>query len=236
MKKLSIIMPVYNPGIYLNYSLRSIENQKFPLDELELIAVDDCSSDHSLETLRNYQMKSPFCMNIISFGKNRGVSAARNEGANASNGDLLLLLDSDDLLHPDCVGECVSEFEQDRSIDFVYTEHVSIKPDAKFPLNEGYILSIKTKPEFEINHFLENDYNYVGHVKVVRKSSNILFNEQMHYSEDADWIVRLGLNGAKFKHIPKPLYYWRRGIPSLTSRHSVEERKRLHDKAFRREK
>ena len=237
MKKVSIIMPVYNSGQYLCSSLESVANQSFPLNELELIAVDDFSTDSSLKVLKDYKLRAPFSMRLIGSNKNKGASATRNTAIDYSNGDLLLFLDSDDLIHPDCVSECVNAFEKDRKVGFVYTDHSAIKPGAKFPLEPKDIIYIKEKPNFEINHFLKGDYNYVGAVRTVKKDLNLPFDESLPCAEDADWIIRLGLSGVEFKHVPKSLYYWRRGIlSSLTGQHLKEDRKKWHDLAFRKTK
>ena len=83
MKKVSIIMPVYNSGQYLCSSLESVANQSFPLNELELIAVDDFSTDSSLKVLKDYKLRAPFSMRLIGSNKNKGASA-----------DVLLLMSS----------------------------------------------------------------------------------------------------------------------------------------------
>ena len=205
-------MPVYDPKEYIQYAIDSIVRQKFPFGDLELIAVDDCLTDNS------------------------GASVARNVGTKNSQGELLIFFDSDDLLHEDCVSKCVRVFDEEKDVGFVYTNPSAIRHGVKFPLKKEDILYIKEKPDFGINDFFKGDYNYVGYVKVVRKKSNIQFEESMPYLEDADWIVRLGLNGIKFKHISESLYYWRRGISSLTSRYSKKEGRAFHDKSFRKTK
>jgi len=90
--KVSVIIPVYNTGEYLNQCLDSLLNQT--LQNIEIICVDDGSTDNSLEILRRYCEKDRR-MNIISV-ENKGAGAARNIGLEKATGEYLSFLDADD--------------------------------------------------------------------------------------------------------------------------------------------
>jgi len=92
--KVSIIIPVYNVELYLKKCLNSALNQT--LNEIEIIAVNDGSTDTSLAILEEYQQKDNR-INIIT-QDNQGLSGARNTGIKAAKGDYLLFLDSDDYI------------------------------------------------------------------------------------------------------------------------------------------
>ena len=90
--KLSIIIPVYNVGILLKRCLNSIVDQKCV--GLEIILVDDGSTDYSLKICEDYSKKYKF---ISTFHKNNGgASSARNFGLKYASGEYIWFIDSDD--------------------------------------------------------------------------------------------------------------------------------------------
>ena len=95
MIKFTIIIPVYNTAKHLSACLDSIFNQNYT--NIQVIAVDDGSSDDSLFILNQYQSNYRDYMIVLS-QENRGVSAARNYGMKYMEGDYILFLDSDDCL------------------------------------------------------------------------------------------------------------------------------------------
>lgn len=233
---MSIIMPFYNVEKYINLTLESVANQKdFPLNELEIIAINDGSVDKSLEKIKKFMnTHSNLQTLLINHDKNKGTSIARNNGAKLANGKFLLYLDGDDLIHPDCLSLVAKTFDNYPSVGFVYSDHSTIKHSTSIRVEEQDILNVKNKPDFDIKTFLERDYNYVGHIKVVHKEVNLPFDPKLRYSEDADWIIRLSLKPVNFYHIPKVLYFWRRGIDSISSRTSKDERERCHNYVFQK--
>lgn len=90
--KVSVIIPVYNVQSYLRECMESILNQT--LKEIELICVDDGSTDGSLEILREYEKKDQRVKVLTQ--QNKGAGAARNKGLAVAQGEFLSLLDSDD--------------------------------------------------------------------------------------------------------------------------------------------
>lgn len=96
--QVSIVMPVYNVEKYLRQCLDSLFSQT--LQSIEIIAVNDGSTDNSLQILEEYQKNKPQIMKIYST-KNRGVSHARNYGIKKAIGDYILFVDSDDFIEID---------------------------------------------------------------------------------------------------------------------------------------
>lgn len=93
---LSIIVPVYNVAKYLPYCLDSLYSQDLPLNDYEVICINDGSTDDSLSVLERYQaLKSNL---IIINQKNGGLSCARNKGISVSKGKYILFVDSDDYI------------------------------------------------------------------------------------------------------------------------------------------
>ncbi len=96
---ISVIVPVYNVQNYLVRCLDSIFNQEFS-GIFEVIAVEDGSTDNSLQVLKDYREKQPR-LRIIEHNRNKKLSIARRTGMDASSGDYIMHVDSDDWLLPD---------------------------------------------------------------------------------------------------------------------------------------
>lgn len=97
MSKVSIIIPVYNKGDYLANCLDSITAQS--LDDIDVVCVDDGSSDNSLDILEEYARRDAR-FTVLS-QPNQGASAARNNGINHASGEYIAFMDADDF-YPDC--------------------------------------------------------------------------------------------------------------------------------------
>ena len=99
--KISVILPIYNVAPYLAKCLTSIVNNTYK--NLEIICVNDGSSDNSLEICRKFAEGGQDTDFIIIDQKNAGVSAARNAGLKAATGDYIVFIDPDDYIHPRCL-------------------------------------------------------------------------------------------------------------------------------------
>ncbi|HEL1907895.1 TPA: glycosyltransferase family 2 protein, partial [Streptococcus suis] len=98
MPKVSIIVPVYNTEDYIGECIESILNQS--LTDIELILVNDCSTDRSLDILRKYEQIDSR-IHIIDSLSNTGVGEARNKGIERASGQYISFVDSDDFLKID---------------------------------------------------------------------------------------------------------------------------------------
>ena len=110
MPNLSIITPIYNTQKYLNRCLDSLINQT--LKDIEIICINDCSTDNSLEILKEYQNKDKR-IKIINLKENKKQGYARNIALNEANGEYIGFIDSDDWID-------LNYFEK----LFVYTRHI----------------------------------------------------------------------------------------------------------------
>ena len=113
--KISVIIPIYNSEKYLNKCLDSILNQTF--SDLEIVAINDGSTDNSQKILDSYIEKYP--SRIISiYQENAGQSAARNKALDLVNGEFISFVDSDDYIAPDTY-EKTYNFAVEKSADIV---------------------------------------------------------------------------------------------------------------------
>ena len=94
MDKVSIIVPIYNIEAYLGRCVDSLLAQDY--DNIEIVLVDDCSTDNSAEIAKEYAQKYTERCRFVQREKNGGASAARNTGIENSTGEWLTFVDSDD--------------------------------------------------------------------------------------------------------------------------------------------
>ncbi|MFI8778704.1 glycosyltransferase [Brachybacterium paraconglomeratum] len=110
--RLSVVIPVYNAADKLSDCIDSLRRLEAKVDPLEVIFVDDCSTDASLEILREKTSSHP-SWRVISLEANTGSpSTPRNVGAREAVGEYLVFLDADDALFPDGVNDALLKSEQ----------------------------------------------------------------------------------------------------------------------------
>ncbi len=94
--KISIILPIFNVGAYLREGLDSLVNQTIGCENLEIIMVNDCSTDNSGEIINEYADKYDSCIAIHHEKNSGGPYTPRNTGLKACSGDYIMFLDPDD--------------------------------------------------------------------------------------------------------------------------------------------
>ena len=99
MKKISIIIPCYNCQEYIQFCLHSVFEQTIGLSQLEIILLDDASTDGTLNVLMQYEKKYPEDIMLIPLSENGKQGKARNIGMSYATGEYVLFLDADDVLH-----------------------------------------------------------------------------------------------------------------------------------------
>ena len=110
----SIIIPTYNCATYIQPALDSVCSQTH--ENIELILVDDCSTDNTYELLKLFCENHPTKTKLIQLPKNSGPSVARNVGLMNASGDYIAFLDSDDEWHPDKTALQLAQFKSDNRI------------------------------------------------------------------------------------------------------------------------
>ena len=116
MPLVSFIIPTYNTEKYIKATVYSILNQSY--EDIEIIAVNDGSTDKSLKILNDIECNDNR-LKIINT-KNQGVSSARNTGIDNANGEWIYFIDSDDLLLPNALSVLLKHKDDD--IDIIMTE------------------------------------------------------------------------------------------------------------------
>ena len=114
----SVIMAIYNTEKYLNESIASLLNQSIGYSEIQIILINDGSTDNSEDICLKYQKDYP--ENVIYLKTNHsGVSEARNIGMSFARGDFINFLDSDDIWDYEAFQYILSFFEQNKDVNIV---------------------------------------------------------------------------------------------------------------------
>ena len=141
--KVTIIVPVYNVSAYVERCWESLVKQTYK--DLEILFIDDCGTDDSVEKLQKLIDTHPgiYCK-ILHHDHNRGLSAARNTGLLAATGDYVYFLDSDDDITEDCIERLVAPVMND-DVDIVVGNYRVVGGEAHSPLllDSGLLSSSK---------------------------------------------------------------------------------------------
>jgi glycosyltransferase involved in cell wall biosynthesis len=120
----SIIIPTYNYAAYIGKAVDSALKQTYT--NIEIIVVDDGSTDNTKEVLQKYGDKLVYIRQ-----DNQGAAAARNRGLAAARGDYICFLDADDVYYPDNIVKKVSFLEENQSFDWCYSNWVWVDDAGK---------------------------------------------------------------------------------------------------------
>ncbi len=184
MKKISVIVPVYNVEEFLPQCLDSLLTQT--LTDLEIICVNDGSTDNSSKILNDYEKKDKRI--IIINQKNSGVCVARNIGIKAASGEYIGFVDSDDWIEPDFY-QNLYNIAKERKADIVGTGFCGVKNNQKKTLYSVKEIKNATTPEGKFKIFKMPTNNYVWN-KIYKKDliikNELLFPIGMYY-EDIVW-------------------------------------------------
>lgn len=210
MPKISVVIPVYNTGALLDRTLRSITNQS--LQDIEIICVDDGSTDDSLRFLKEWE-RNDARIQVIAFPENKGVSCARNTGLDAARAPYVYFMDSDDWIDGDYL-EALFSKAQKTNHDVVVNaslvkeyEDTHIKPEFA---NSGFTKTGYYPPSFVQRHMLS-----VLVLRLYKRSyiiqNGIRFPDLRHGGED-NYFVSLAevLQPSSFVFLGPYYHYWQR--------------------------
>ena len=210
----SVIMPVYNtPGDYLREAIQAVTSQVYPNWQL-YIANDASTSQATLDVLKEFEKSDPRIL-VHHCAKNGGIAAASNAALSIATGDMVALMDHDDLISPVALLR-VAQDSIGSAADFIYSDDGHISPGGDF-LGGIY------RPAFSLAYLQSHPYI----VHLVAFSSRLLhdiggFNESLTISQDYDLILRAAEKARNIVHIPEILYLWRQ-LPTSAG-HQLQEK------------
>lgn len=220
--KISIIVPVFNVEKYLRECLNSLVKQT--LKDIEIICVDDGSTDNSSKILEEFQAKDARIK--IIHQKNLGISAARNSALEIAQGEYVGFVDSDDWVDLDFFEKLyvsAKKFNVDIAAGDFYRRGKFLKSKKlKYRKEELF-----TESADKIKAAFVPKYNYVWN-KIYKRDSLLNLNlpfEKGRYYEDMLWLVNVIYYLQGFVTVPNTFYHYRKTEGSIVTKKSLKHMK-----------
>lgn len=226
-EKISVIVPVYNQEVHLEQCIESILNQTY--QNLELILVNDGSTDGTVQILENYR-QSDSRVRVLN-KVNGDLGSSRNAGLSMATGDYIVFVDSDDWIDKQQLEILHQKMNE-------YDAQVAIANFMKFRQEDStFLIHIKDNDYFEklysrdewLQKGYASEYNLtycftVAWGKMYRREllNNIFYPEDKP-DEDDPTTWKIYLNAEKIIYINKALYYWRQTNSSKSKEMNVED-------------
>lgn len=230
MKKVSVIIPVYNTAQYLNRCLDSVRHQTYT--DLEIICVDDGSTDGSQDIVDEYgRIDSRF---IVIHQKNGGESSARNTGLLKSTGDYIGFMDCDDWIEPDMYEILVDALEANCSDIAACSWFKSFDDNEIEMINKKKALEGVISREQFMRYIYERD-SYQGfaymwdklykrEVLTDQNHNILLFDNNIRIGGDVIYLAMAALNCNSAVYVPKAMYHYYQRNSSGCHTESIEKR------------
>lgn len=195
--KISIITITYNSEKTLEDTIKSVVSQDY--DNLEYLIIDGCSKDNTLEIVNKYRDRIAF---IIS-EPDKGISDAFNKGIDHSTGEIIGIINSDDLLLPNALRAIADNYNEKVDVYRGNTVLWNPETDTRIAIKPSMVFSIKKaiKAVCHQSTFIRKDA-YVKYGK---------YDVKLKYMMDADVLHRFSNNGASFKYVDQDLAVFRLG-------------------------
>ena len=201
----SVIMPVYNVEIYLAEAIESILTQT--LSDLELIVIDDCSTDGSAAILRDYASRDER-VRLLLHERNQGMASTRNSGIAVSRGEFIAMMDSDDISLPQRLEKQAAFLQAHPHIGVVGSYLQSVSADSC----EGEIHSYPQEHTFIVMEWILGGRTTMpGSVYMTRRDVLLSvggYDDSQQFVDDKDLYARLFFE-TKFASLPEALYLYR---------------------------
>ncbi len=208
MVKVSVIVPVYNMEKYVGECLDSIISQT--LAEIEIIVINDGSTDKSLGILRDYARKDDRIKIIDK--ENAGVGAARNDGIDAANGEFIAFMDPDDMYASENVLLHCYHTAKNENVPVVGGKTVFLYPDGRREKEKKVVVgdvSFTASGKSTYTDY-QYDYGYVCYIyrRDVIMSNGIRFPLYSRF-QDPPFFVRAMISAHDFYMLDEPVYVYR---------------------------
>ena len=211
VKKVSVIVPAYNAGKYLKQCLDSLVIQT--LSDIEIIIINDGSTDNSLNIIHTYLNKHPKLMILVN-SQNQGVGQARNFGIDIASGEYICFLDSDDWLYEDSI-EKMYTLAKEHNTQVVMCDLQRRFGNIKKPSknnNPSALIDFDKQPDylFKVNPGL-------GNKMISRKLIGNLRMPNLKW-EDLPFSLVLVADGERVYHLAERNYNYRMTLSNTTTK------------------
>lgn len=226
MPKVSIIIPAYNAEKYIIATLESILAQNY--SDFECVVVDDGSSDNTLAVVRTFNDAR---VKMVAQPNSGGPAKPRNVGIAAASGDYIFIFDSDDIMMPQKLKTYMDLFEQNSSVDVIFSDFQVIDEQGKV-LSESFLSEYQSfrricnnesdnvfKLDMASFHEEVIKANFIGTSGIAFKSSvtTPVFDERFLSGDDILAWASLAKT-QNFYFIDKPLHQYRKREGSISSK------------------
>lgn len=207
--KISVVMAVYNKQDYVAEAIESVISQTLGFKKnIQLILVNDKSTDNTLEILEDYQRTYPDNIILINNEKNMGSAHSRNEGLKHVNAKYVNFLDSDDYMSRDAFKTAYNFLEKYYEVD------IASIPIYYFGVKRGpHNLNFKYEKDQIVNVITDPSYIQLSGASAFfrfEKLAKFSFNENLRVSEDALLINQMLLNNPLLGFLSRPCYFYRK--------------------------
>lgn len=209
MPTVSIVIPLYNHEHYIREALESVFNQTF--SPCEVIVVDDGSTDASLSVVAGIAAADP---RVIYWSQeNQDAPQTINNGIRRARGDIVAVLNSDDIYHPERLATCVRVLSDEPHVSAVFTGLTFIDSDGNPVACEGFEKLIdfyRESNDLALSLFHGNFFVTTSNL-VVRRCvfDEIGYFSRLRYAHDLDFYVRMIRGGKEIRFLETPLLRYR---------------------------
>ena len=215
MPKVSVIIPCYNQGHFLQEAVASVLAQTY--QDYEIIIINDGSDNADTnQVIKNFNHKKIVVLEI----ENVGLPEARNKGITNSNGEFIMLLDADNKITPQYLDKTIAVFEQNQSVDIVYTNGIYF----------GEKSEMWEQPKLELPLMLTR--NLIDACAIYKKTvwdKCSGYNKNMKFGwEDWDFWLTAIEHDFKFYHLAEPLFNYRVGKESMRDQIEIYKQRRQY--------
>lgn len=203
-KLVSIVLPIYNGASHMSDAIESVLSQTYK--NWELIIVNDCSTDNTLEVAKDYQKRDPRIY-VISNEKNLKLPSTLNVGFSKAKGEYYTWTSDDNIYKPDALAKLVKELDEDSGCLLVYSDYTNIDAFG----NEIGPGDMKEPRYIVTGNIIGACFLY--RAEVAKKVGE--YDANLFLAEDYDYWIRIYRIG-KIKHLKERLYLYRRHQGSLS--------------------
>ena len=215
---LSIIIPLYNGEKYISTCLESIIGQE--LDGIEIIIIDNASTDTSIDIVDQYMKKFPN-IRLIRNKRNQGPGAARNIGINKALGKYITFVDCDDYVSKDMYLNLYDYIDK-YGLDCIVCEYEYVHNDDKLNSYSKQCDNIQIINKIQaVQKFLKGEMECYSWNKLYKRKflldNQVFFSEEIFTGEDVIFLAKVIVNSHKIGFSANRFYKYRRHLNSITS-------------------
>lgn len=227
--KVSILVPCFNNGDLLSKLIDSILNQTY--NNWELIIVDDCSSDNTIDIIKKYANSDLRISFFIRDRSPKGAQTCRNIAMSNARGKYIVIFDADDLISKNCIENRVALMENNPIFDYISFPASTFIDEKKLPIfqNNCKYFGVGNENTDLLTSLLTVNYSSIVWTNIYKLSSlnNIRWDERIKVYQDFDFALSVVLSNLKhkFSGCKQIDYFYRVGNNNTISSSFVDEEK-----------